>query len=61
MTSPTTAIRTRENLSSTLASAAPLLDAGADSLAVLSALFDAPDIRTAAHGLNQLFATESEE
>jgi thiamine-phosphate pyrophosphorylase len=38
-----------------------LLDAGADSLAVLSALFDAPDIRAAAHELNQLFETEPEE
>jgi len=45
----------------TLANAPQLLDAGADSLAVLSTLFDAPDIRTAAHDLNQLFATESEE
>ena len=45
----------------TLANAAPLLDAGADSLAVLSALFDAPDIRVAAHDLNQLFAAEPEE
>ena len=45
----------------TLANALPLLDAGADSLAVLSALFDAPDIRAAAHALNQLFETESEQ
>ena len=45
----------------TLANAAPLLDAGADSLAVLSALFDAPDIRAAARALNQLFETESEQ
>jgi thiamine-phosphate pyrophosphorylase len=45
----------------TLANAPPLLDAGADSLAVLSALFDAPDIRAAAHALNQLFETESEQ
>jgi thiamine-phosphate pyrophosphorylase len=45
----------------TLDSAPQLLDAGADSLAVLSALFDASDIRVAAHALNQLFATESEE
>jgi thiamine-phosphate pyrophosphorylase len=45
----------------TLANAPQLLDAGADSLAVLSALFDAPDIRAAVHDLNQLFATESEE
>jgi len=45
----------------TPANAPQLLDAGADSLAVLSALFDAPDIRAAAHALNQLFETESEE
>lgn len=45
----------------TLANAPPLLDAGADSLAVLSALFDVPDIRAAAHALNQLFETESEQ
>lgn len=45
----------------TLANASPLLDAGADSLAVLSALFDAPDIRAAAHALNQLFETEPEQ
>lgn len=45
----------------TRANAPALLDAGADSLAVLSALFDAPDIRTAAHDLNQLFETEPEE
>ena len=45
----------------TLANAPQLLDAGADSLAVLSALFDAADIRAAAHDLNQLFATESED
>jgi len=45
----------------TLASAPPLLDAGADSLAVLSALFEAPDIRAAAHELNQLFEAEPEE
>ncbi|MBW8329626.1 MAG: thiamine phosphate synthase [Thiobacillus sp.] len=45
----------------TLDSAPQLLDAGADSLAVLSALFDASDVRVAAHTLNQLFATESEE
>ena len=38
-----------------------LIDAGADSLAVLSALFDAPDIRAAARDLNQLFETESEQ
>ncbi|MFP5408370.1 MAG: thiamine phosphate synthase [Gammaproteobacteria bacterium] len=45
----------------TAANAAPLLDAGADSLAVLSALFDAHDPRAAAHALNQLFVTESEQ
>lgn len=45
----------------TLANAPQLLDAGADSLAVLSALFDAPDIRASAHGLNQLFEAEPEE
>lgn len=45
----------------TLANAPQLLDAGADSLAVLSALFDVPGIQAAAHDLNQLFETESEE
>ncbi len=45
----------------TLANAPQLLDAGADSLAVLSALFNAADIRAAARDLNQLFETEPEE
>jgi len=45
----------------TLSNAPMLLDAGADSLAVLSALFDAPDIRASARDLNQLFETESEQ
>lgn len=45
----------------TLANAPRLLDAGADCLAVLSALFDAPDIRASAHDLNQLFEVESEQ
>ncbi len=45
----------------TLANAAQLIDAGADAIAVLSALFDAPDIRAAARDFNQLFATESEQ
>ena len=45
----------------TLANAPQLLDAGADSLAVLSALFDTPDIRAAARALNHLFETESEQ
>ncbi len=44
-----------------LANAPPLLDAGADSLAVLSALFDAADIRAAAHELNHLFDVEPEQ
>lgn len=41
--------------------AAALLDAGADSLAVLSALFDAPDVRAAARDLNHLFEAEPED
>lgn len=45
----------------TLANAPQLIDAGADSVAVLSALFDAADIRAAAHDLNELFETESEQ
>ncbi|MHB8914570.1 MAG: thiamine phosphate synthase [Thiobacillus sp.] len=45
----------------TPANALPLLDAGADALAVLSALFDAPDIREAAHAFNQLFESETED
>ncbi|MDA8257907.1 MAG: thiamine phosphate synthase [Betaproteobacteria bacterium] len=45
----------------TLENASQLLDAGADSLAVLSAVFYAPDIRAAAYALNQLFVTESEQ
>ena len=45
----------------TLANAPQLLDAGADGLAVLSAVFDASDIRAAARALNQLFEIESEE
>jgi thiamine-phosphate pyrophosphorylase len=45
----------------TLTNAPLLLDAGADCLAVLSALFDAPDIGAAAHALNQLFEVESEQ
>lgn len=38
-----------------------LLDAGADSLAVLSALFGADDIRAAAYAFNQLFKSETEQ
>jgi len=45
----------------TPANAVALLDAGADGLAVLSALFDAPDIRAAAHAFNQLFESEPED
>jgi thiamine-phosphate pyrophosphorylase len=45
----------------TLTNAPQLLDAGADSLAVLSALFEAPDVRAAARELNQLFEAEPEE
>ncbi len=45
----------------TLTNAPLLLDAGADCLAVLSALFDTPDIGAAAHALNQLFEVESEQ
>lgn len=45
----------------TLSNAPALLDAGADCLAVLSALFDGADVRANAHSLNQLFATESEQ
>lgn len=41
--------------------AAALLDAGADGLAVLSAVFDAPDIRAAARAFNLLFETEPED
>ena len=45
----------------TLENAPQLLDAGADCLAVLSAVFDASDIRAAAHDLNQLLEVESEQ
>lgn len=44
-----------------LANASALIDAGADTLAILSALFDAPDTRAAAQAFNQLFATETEQ
>jgi thiamine-phosphate pyrophosphorylase len=39
----------------TLDNAAQLLAAGADSVAVISALFSAPDVRAAARGFSQLF------
>ena len=45
----------------TLDNGVTLVEAGADSLAVLSAVFDVPDIQASASALNQLFATESEE
>ncbi|MEQ1662014.1 MAG: thiamine phosphate synthase [Thiobacillus sp.] len=45
----------------TLANAPPLIEAGADSLAVLSAVFAAPDIRAAVHDFNQLFHVETED
>jgi thiamine-phosphate pyrophosphorylase len=45
----------------TLENAPQLLDAGADSLAVLSALFDAADIRASARDLTHLFESEPEE
>lgn len=45
----------------TRANASSLLDAGADSLAVLSALFGASDVRAAAHDLNHLFEAEPEQ
>jgi thiamine-phosphate pyrophosphorylase len=37
-----------------------LLDAGADAIAVISALFDAPDVEAAARRMNQLFISETE-
>lgn len=40
--------------------ALPLIEAGADSVAVISALFDAPDIEQAAWRLNRLFVEETE-
>lgn len=40
----------------TAANAAPLLHAGADALAVISAVFDAPDVEAAAREIASLFA-----
>ena len=45
----------------TLVNAPELLDAGADCLAVLSALFEGADVTANAQALNQLFTTESEQ
>ena len=39
----------------TLANAGPLVEAGADALAVISAVFDSPDIRAAASAFSELF------
>lgn len=44
----------------TFDNAAELIDAGADAIAVISALFDAPDVEAAARQLNTLFETEPE-
>lgn len=43
----------------TLANAPQLVAAGADCLAVISALFDAPDVAAAARAFNQLYAQEA--
>lgn len=43
----------------TLANAPQLIAAGADSVAVISALFSAPDIRAAARQLSELFTREA--
>lgn len=45
----------------TLENAPMLIEAGADAIAVITALFDAPDIEKAAQTLNQLFEIESED
>ena len=45
----------------TAENATVLLENGADALAVISAIFDGPDARTAVRQLNALFAWESEE
>jgi thiamine-phosphate pyrophosphorylase len=44
----------------TVDNAGKLIDAGADAIAVISSLFDAPDVETAAKNLNALFEIESE-
>lgn len=41
--------------------AAEVIEAGADAIAVISALFDAPNVESAARALNRLFVCESEE
>lgn len=45
----------------TLDNAAGVIEAGADAIAVISALFDAPDVEAAARALNRLFVCESED
>lgn len=45
----------------TAENAVELVEAGADAIAVISALFDAPDVEQAARELNRLFEIESEE
>lgn len=45
----------------TAENAAEVIAAGADSIAVISALFDAPDVEAAARALNRLFEIESED
>jgi thiamine-phosphate pyrophosphorylase len=45
----------------TAENAAEVIAAGADAIAVISALFDAPDIEAAARELNRLFVCESED
>lgn len=44
----------------TLDNAVALIEAGADAIAVISALFDAPDIEAVAREMNRLFEIESE-
>lgn len=43
----------------TAANAASLIDAGADAVAVISAVFDAADVRSAARGIARLFDDEA--
>jgi thiamine-phosphate pyrophosphorylase len=45
----------------TAENAAAVIEAGADAIALISALFDAPDIEAAARELNCLFEIESED
>jgi len=45
----------------TAENAPEVIAAGADAIAVITALFDAPDIEAAARGLNRLFVCESED